>query len=123
EDHLGEGARGCRLVDPIQQLPDPEPVRADAVDRRDGAVEDVIDAPELGGPLEGEDVERLLDDAQPRLVAAGIPADRAQRRVADVETALTEHDLLTDGDEGRGEGARLRVRGSEDVEGEPLGRL
>ena len=58
-----------RLVGPGEQLADPEPVGADAVDRRDRAVEDVVEAAELARPLERQDVERLLDDAQPALVA------------------------------------------------------
>ena len=59
-----------RLVGPGEQLADPEPVRTDPVDRRDRAVEDVVEALELAGPLEREDVERLLDDAQ----AEDVPA-------------------------------------------------
>ena len=86
-------------------------------------MEDVVDAAELAGPLEGQDVERLLDDAQPRLVAAGVAADRAQRRVADVEAALAEHDLLADRDERGGERPRLGVRGAEEVVGQALGGL
>ena len=66
-------------VGALEQLADAQPVRTDAVDRRDGAVEDVVEALELARPLEGEDVERLLDDAQPGLVAARVAADRAER--------------------------------------------
>ena len=45
-DHLDERravAGGC--VGPLEELADLEPVRADAVDRRDGAVEDVVAGP------------------------------------------------------------------------------
>src|SRR6185295_3677747 len=63
------------LVSPSQQLADPQPLRADPVDRRDRPMEHVIAALELGGPLEGEDIERLLDDTQPALIAPGIAAD------------------------------------------------
>ena len=67
QDDLDERLAVARgLVGPLEQLADPQPVRPDAVDRRDRAVEDVVEALELAGPLEGEDVERLLDDAQPR---------------------------------------------------------
>ena len=65
EDDLDERRRLGRLVDAREQLPDLQPVRPDPVDRRDRAVEHVVHAAELAGPLEGEDVERLLDDAQP----------------------------------------------------------
>ena len=114
-------ARG--RVGPLEQLADPQPVRADPVDRRDRAVEDVVEALELAGPLEGEDVERLLDDAQPGRVAARVAADRAERLVADVEAALAEDDLVADVDEGRGQRPRLGIRAPEEVEGQALGRL
>ena len=86
-------------------------------------MEDVVEALELAGPLEGEDVERLLDDAQPRCVAARVAADRAERRVADVEAALAEDDLVADGDERGGQRPRLGVGRAEEVVGQPLGGL
>ncbi len=52
-------------IDPFEQLPDPQSIRTDPVDRRDRPVEDVVAAPELAGPFDGQDVERLLDHAQP----------------------------------------------------------
>ena len=70
QDDLDERLAVARgLVGAREQLADPEPVRPDPVDRRDRAVEDVVEALELAGPLEGEDVERLLDDAQPASVS------------------------------------------------------
>ncbi len=98
-----------RLVDARQELADLEPLRADAVDGADGAVEHVVAAAELAGPLDGQHVERLLDHAQADVLAARVAADRAQGRVADVEAALAEHDLVADGDEGARERARLGV--------------
>ena len=86
-------------------------------------MEDVVEALELAGPLQGEDVERLLDDAQPGLVAGGVAADRAQRRVADVEAAIAEDDLVADVDQ-RGRERRVpRRRRPEKVIGQPLGGL
>ena len=123
-DHLDERlavAGGC--VGALEQLADPQPIRADAVDRRDRAVEDVVEALELARPLEGEDVERLLDDAQAGLVAARVAADRTERLIADVEAAVAEDDLVADVDERRGERARLGVLGPQQVEGQPLGGL
>ena len=86
-------------------------------------MEDVVDAVELAGALEREDVEWLLDDAQAGAVAAGVPADRAQRRVADVEAALAEDDLLAHRDEGGGQRACLGVGRSQEVIGQSLRRL
>ena len=42
-------------------------------------MEDVIPPPELARPLQRQDVQRLLDHAQPRLFAIRITADRAAR--------------------------------------------
>src|SRR5262245_4629922 len=72
-------------VGALEQLADAESVRADPVDRRDRAVEHVIEALELARPLEGEHVQRLLDDTEARLVTSRITADRTERRIADVE--------------------------------------
>src|SRR5262249_61100890 len=85
------------IVGPGEKLADLQAVRTDPVDRRDRAVEDVVEALELAGPLEGEDVERLLDDAEAAGVAARVAADRAGRLVADVEAAPPEHDPVGDG--------------------------
>src|SRR3954447_19736530 len=101
-------------VDPVEQLSDLEAVGADAIDRRDGPVEDVIAAPELARPLEGEDVERLLDHAQASSVAARVAADRAQRLVADVEALVAEDDLLPHGDERGRERPGLRIGRAEE---------
>ncbi len=86
-------------------------------------MEDVVDALELAGPLEGQDVEWLLDDAQPDLIAARVATDRAQRRVADVEAAIAEDDLVAHVDEGGRQRPGLRVRRSQQVVGQSLGGL
>jgi hypothetical protein len=83
-------------------------------------MEDVVQALEFAGSFEGEDVERLLNDAQPSLVAARVATDGAQLLVADVEAALTEDDLVPDVDERRGQRPRLRVRCSKQVVGQAL---
>ncbi len=80
EDDLLERLAGPRcLVGAGEQLADAESLRPDPVDRRDRAVQDVIETLELGRPLQGQDVERLLHDAQPALVARRVAADGAQR--------------------------------------------
>ena len=111
------------LVDALEELADLEPLGPDAVDRADRAVEHVVAAAELAGPLDRQHVERLLDDAQLAVVAARVAADRAQRGVADVEAALAEHDLVADGDQRARERARLRVGRAKQVERQALGRL
>src|SRR4029077_9353481 len=99
DDLLERRALRHRRIDAPQQLVDLQPVRPDPVDRRDRAMEEVVSAPELAGPFEGQHVERLLDDAQAALVATAVAADGAQRRVADVEALLAEDDLVAYRDE------------------------
>ena len=123
DDLLDRVAVALRVIGAGEQLPDLETVRPDAVDRRDRAMEDVVEALELGRPLEREDVERLLDHAQLEHVARLVAADRAERRVADVEAALAEHDLVAHGDERRGERPGIRVGGAQEVVGQALGGL
>ena len=73
------------LIGADEQLADVQPLGTDPVDGRDRTMQDVVQPLDLAGALQGEDVERLLDDAQPALVTRRIPTDGAQRLVADVE--------------------------------------
>src|SRR3954454_960458 len=59
---------------PRHELADPQVVRSDALDGTDRAAEHVIAASELPGPLDRDDVLRLLDDAEHGEVPAGIQA-------------------------------------------------
>ena len=118
-----KGAAAARSAARVEQLADAQPVGTDAVHRRDGAVEDVVTAAEGAGPLEGEDVERLLDHAQPVVVARGSRQIGQSGPVADVEAALAEDDLVAHGDERRREGTRLAVGRAQQVVGQPLGGL
>ena len=54
------------LLDAREQLLDAQLLGADALDRRDRALEHVVAALELAGALDRDDVARLLDDAQRR---------------------------------------------------------
>ena len=101
-----------------EELADPKPLRSDAIDGRDGPVEDVIQPLELAGPLEGEDVERLFDHAESTAVAPGVAADRARRGVGQIEALVAEHDLLLDPRDRVGELLDLGVGRREHVEGE-----
>src|SRR5262245_50703988 len=83
-------------------------------------MEHVVEAAELRRSLDREDIERLLDDAQPAAVTTDVATDRAQRRVADVEAALAEDDLVADRDERGGQRSGLRVRSAQQVVGQAL---
>ena len=78
-------------------------------------MEDVVQPLELARPFEGEDIERLLDDAQSRLVAAGSRQIGQSGGVADVEAAVAEDDLVADVDEGGRQRARLGIGGTKEV--------
>ena len=68
-----------------EQGRDLEVVRADSLDRRERAVQHVVDAPIPTRALEGQDIERLLHDADQGMVALLISADAAGIVGRDVE--------------------------------------
>src|SRR4051794_2198946 len=80
----GHGPRAPRA-------PGPQPP-----DRTDRAAEHVVAAAELAGPLDRDDVLRLIDDADYRLVAARVAADAAELGLGDVAADLAEPDLVLD---------------------------
>src|ERR671932_1830171 len=63
---------------PAQELVDPQVLRLDAVERRERAAKDVVEPAELVRPLERDEVDRLLDDADDGVVAAGGGAEAAE---------------------------------------------
>ena len=110
------------LLDAIEQLADPEIRRLDAVEGGEGAAEHVVEAPVLVRPLEGDDVDRLLDDAHDRAVAPRVRADGAELVLGQVAAVAAEvHALLHLGDR-LTERERLLLRDREQVEGEALRR-
>ncbi len=60
---------GRLALEPDEELADLEVAGADAVERRERAVEDVVAPAELVGPLDGEEVGDALDDAEEPRVA------------------------------------------------------
>src|SRR3954470_3501453 len=90
EDHLGD-ALG---VDPGQQLLHPQLLRPDALDGRDRTLQHVVTAGELVGALHGDDVARLLDDAERRGVAPLVEAVAAELAFGDVEATPAPRDAL-----------------------------
>src|SRR5581483_9721058 len=94
----------------------------DAVERGERAAEDVVEAAVLRGPLERDEVDGLLDDADRRAVAARVEADRAELLLGEVAALAAEADALLHLADRRRERERLLLRHLEDVEGEPLRR-
>ena len=94
----------------------------DAVDRAERAAEHVVEAAVLVRPLERDDVDRLLDDADRRVVAARVEADPAGLVLGQVAALAAEADALLHLHERARERERLLRRPLEDVEREPLRR-
>ena len=69
-------------------------ISLDAVERRQRAAEDVVEPAVLRRPLERDEVDGLLDDADRRPVAARVEADRAQLVLGEVAALAAEADAL-----------------------------
>ena len=81
-------------LDPAQQLVDAQVLGLDAVERRERAAEHVVEAAVLGRALERDQVDRLLDDADDRVVAPRVEADRADLLLGEVAALAAEADAL-----------------------------
>ncbi len=80
----------------------------------------MVEAAVLVRALERDDVDRLLDDADRRVVSACVEADRTRLLLGQVAALAAEaHPLLDLGERGS-ERERFLGRALEDVEGEPL---
>jgi hypothetical protein len=79
-DHLLHFA----ALHPLQQTLDAQLLRPDAAQRRDGAVQHMIQALELPRGLDGQNIVRLLHHADDGMIAMRIAAVIAQIAVADV---------------------------------------
>jgi hypothetical protein len=75
------------------------------------------------GRLDRGEVGRLLHDADLGRVAARVAADRARRRVGEIEALGAEHDLLLQAQHRFGELVHLRVGHGEEMERETRRRL
>src|SRR5581483_9128131 len=90
EDDFAHAVR----VDAPEQLVDPQVARLHAVEWRERAAEDVVEAAELVRPLERDDVDRLFDDADRSVVAARVPADAAELLFGEVAAFAAEADAF-----------------------------
>ena len=108
--------------DAAQQLVDPQVLGLDAVERRERAAEDVVEAAVLVRPLERDHVDGLLDDADDGAVAARVEADRAELLLGQVAALAAEADALLDLLDRVRERDGLVLLRREDVESESLRR-
>ena len=104
----------------MHQLVDPQVLGLDAVERRERAAEHVVEAAVLARPLERDEVDGLLDDADRRAVATGVEADRAQLVLGEVAALAAEADALLHVHDRRRERERFLLRALQEMEGEPL---
>ena len=77
----------------------------------------------FAGPLDGQNVHGLLDDADHRRVAAGIRADGAGLGLGDVAANAAVLDLRPELQDRLREPLGVSLGGTEQVEGDPLGRF
>ena len=124
DDLLVRLARRLALRGPLEQLADAQPVGADAVHGRDGAMQHVVAAAERTRALDGEHVERLLHDAQP---VARRATGRAQMGHSGPVLMLKHDSQKTTSSRtamsAAASGARLRLGRPQQVVRQPLGRL
>ena len=92
----------------------------DAVDRRQRAAEDVVQAAIFVRAFQRHEVRRLLDDADERAVAPLVAADLAALLLGQVPALAAEADALLDLVDRRRESLRLVTRDAEQVEREPM---
>jgi hypothetical protein len=107
-------------LDATDQLVDAQMLRLDAVERRERAAEHVVEPAELAGPLDREQVDRLLDDADQRVVTSRVAADRADVFLGEVPALVAEADALLDLLDRRRERERLVLRPLQQMEGETV---
>jgi predicted enzyme related to lactoylglutathione lyase len=81
-------------LDAPDQLVDAQVLGIDAVDRGERAAEDVVQATKLARSLDRDQVDRLLDDADQRVVAAGVETDRTALLLGEVPALVAEADAL-----------------------------
>jgi hypothetical protein len=103
QDHFGD-----RLgLYSTEQLADTKLFGPDALDRIQCTTEHVIAPSELSRPFDSDDVARILNDTDKRLISSLVCTDRADRARADVEAQLADHCFLGDFDDGAGETKRV----------------
>src|SRR3989304_991045 len=100
-------------ADPGDQLGNLQLVGADAVERRDGAVQDMILAAKLTGALERDDVAGVLDDAKDAVASRRVRAGRTRVDVGDRETDRAIAHLVFHVQDGLGQRAGLFRGGPE----------
>ena len=107
-------------VEAGEQVGDAKLFRAYAADGGEGSVQDVIEAGEGAGFLDGGDVGGLFDDAEGGVGAMGAGAEGAGVDVGNVVAEGAEAEVGFELLDGVGEGFGLFGGAAEDVEGEAL---
>src|SRR5258708_22381425 len=110
-------------VDARDEVRDSQLLRADAVQRRDCAMQDVEDAIEVLGLFDGGNVSWLFDHTDQALVASRAGAVGAWVDVGDVVAQRAQAQVSLKVADGGGQGVCVVVARSQDVKGEALRAL
>src|SRR5262245_60316871 len=94
----------------------------DAIERRERPAEHVVEPAVLRRPLERDEVDRLLDDADDGAVAARVAEDLADVLLGQVPALAAETDSLLDLLDRERERIRFFLGDAEEMERESLGR-
>src|SRR5579859_5917186 len=111
------------VSEPRHQLPDPQLIRADPVDRADRPAEHVVATAELADLLHRRDVLGLFHHADHRQVPPRVQADPALLGLGHVAAGLAEPHLLGHLDQRVREPPDVGVVRGQQVKGDPLGTL
>ena len=111
------------LADPGHQIGDAQLLGPDAVQRRERAVEHVVDAVKMARLFDGGDVGRFLDHADNLLIARRTAAVDAGIDVGNVVADGAQTQLGFDVANGGGEGFGVVRARTQDVKGEALRAL
>ena len=114
------------VAKPVDQLLDPQRVRANAIERRDGAVEHMVEASVLLRFFYGNQIRRLFDNAYLVLFALRATADPtegcfavARFHFAETKTAPTKADLAAQFADAISERENILLFALEHMKGQP----
>ncbi len=119
ENHL----RGQTLAHPIEKTLNSKLIRPYPLDRRKGAMKNVITAPVTPAAVDGHYVSGFFDNTDESVDARRIRADQAHRPIRERVTSLAQADALGKGLDGQGQAAVVLDARLEQKEGHALRRF
>jgi len=80
----------------------------------------VVQTAKLARPLDRDEIDRLLDDADQRVVAARVAADGTSVLLGQISAFVAEANSLLHSLDGSGQGERLLLGSLQEMESEPM---